>query len=352
MTLQPILEKAVSRHASDVHIVNGWPVMLRIDGILVPLQDQRMQEEDIFLLSQSLLKSEDYETLLKTNTEIDHCFSLNNIGRFRVNAYKQQGNISLAIRCLPASPPTLEELHLPAALPELAMKHAGILLVTGPTGSGKSTSLAAMIRLINETQHKHIITIEDPIEYLHAPQKSIISQREIGKDTTSFAAALRAALRQDPDVILVGEMRDLETIQTALTASETGHLVLSTLHTNGAVETINRIIDVFPTHQQQQIRLQLAANITGILSQQLLPMHNQAGRIAATEFLVPTSAIRHMIREGKTHQIQSSLTMGAQYGMHTMDTSLANLLQLGKISRETMLDYAVDQDALTKLLSQ
>lgn len=350
MQYTEIIARALDQRASDIHFTADRPPILRIDGRLEAMDADPLTQKDTERIARDIFSASDFERLTGTNEEVDASFSLADHGRFRINAYRQKGSVSMAIRCLRSTPPRLAELDLPPQLKEISLRHSGIILVTGPTGSGKSTSLAAMIREINETQNKHIITVEDPIEYLHQPDRSMVTQREIGRDTASFAAALRAALRQDPDVILVGEMRDLETIQTALTASETGHLVLSTLHTNGAVETINRIIDVFPTHQQAQIRIQLAANIQGIVSQQLLPLAQGPGRVAATELMIPTQAVRHMIREGKTHQIQSALTTGAQHGMHTMDGCLLTLYKKGTITREALFDYAVDPDNLTRTL--
>jgi twitching motility protein PilT len=346
MNLRIILEKASALYASDIHCQPEQPPVLRIDGNLHILDIQTLSNEDTRDLACELFTPKDFKKLSEEKQEIDTSFSLIGLGRYRVNAYHQNGTISLALRCLNEFPPKLEEIGLPLIVEELACKRSGLILVTGPTGSGKSTTLAAIIQKINETADKHILTIEDPVEYLHTPIKSIISQREIGRDTTSFAAALRAALRQDPDVILVGEMRDLETIQTALTASETGHLVLSTLHTNGAAETINRIVDVFPPHQQQQIRVLLAANLQGIVSQQLLPLSNGTGRVAATEILISTAAIRNLIREGKNHQRASALTTGSKHGMQSMDQSLSNLHQAGQISEDTLSSYASETDTM------
>lgn len=348
--LTQVLTEAVNHGASDLHLVVGQSPIMRLNGELINLDYQPIDEQTSHRLIRNILSERDCQQLSDGLSAIDGAFSLEGLGRFRINAYRQRGLISLALRILPSAPPKLEDLGLPEVLSELTLKHTGIILVTGPTGSGKSTSLAAMIERINQTQKKHIITVEDPIEYLHTPAQSIISQREIGRDTPSFAQALRSALRQDPDVILVGEMRDLETIQTALTAAETGHLVLSTLHTNGAVETIHRIIDVFPTHQQAQIRAQLAANIQGIMSQQLLPVVGGKGRQVATEVMIPTGAIRHLIREGKTHQIQNSITTGKAHQMHTMDMSLARLFQSGAISQDTLYDYAIDKKTIERIL--
>jgi len=283
--------------------------------------------------------------------ELDFSYSNPGLGRFRVNIYKQRGSYSMALRVVSLNVPSMESLRLPAIIKELSMKQRGLILVTGPTGSGKSTTLASMIDLMNHQRNEHIITIEDPIEYLHKHNRSIVNQREIGHDSKSFANALRAALRQDPDIILVGEMRDLETISTAITAAETGHLVLSTLHTIGAAKTVDRIIDVFPPHQQQQIRIQLASVLEAVISQQILPKADGSGRIAAFEVMVANSAIRNLIREGKTHQIQNVIQTGASQSMVTMDASLIDLYKKRIIDMPTLRKYAVDFDMVQKQLN-
>jgi twitching motility protein PilT len=292
----------------------------------------------------------DQRQRLETDWQIDFAYAIPGRARFRVNAYYQRGAIGAAFRLIPVSIKTVEELGLPIVLHELAKRPRGFVLVTGPTGSGKSTSLAAVIDEINRTREEHIMTIEDPIEFLHAHKKCIVNQREIGADAQSFAAGLKAALRQDPDVILVGEMRDLETIHTALTAAETGHLVFATLHTQDAPQTIDRIIDVFPPSQQQQVRVQLSVALQGIVTQQLLPTADGAGRVAACEVLLATPAIRNLIREGKTHQIYSSLQTGASLGMQTMDAALATLVRSGKITQKLAEARSSTPDELRRLL--
>jgi twitching motility protein PilT len=275
--------------------------------------------------------SQEQLSLLEEEGQVDLSLSLAHIGRFRINVFKQRGSVGLAIRLIPYKIPPFEELNLPPVIRTLAEKESGFILVTGPAGSGKSTTLAAMIDIINSQRSCHIITLEDPIEFLHSHKKSIVNQREIKTDSQSFSAALRAALRQDPDVILVGEMRDLETISIALTAAETGHLVLSTLHTKSAPQSIDRIIDVFPPHQQQQVRIQLANTLVGVVSQRLLPRVDKQGLIPAVEVMISTPAIKNLIREGKTHQIYSSIQTGSKYGMQTMESSIQDLFERGLI---------------------
>jgi twitching motility protein PilT len=292
----------------------------------------------------------DQRQRLETDWQIDFAYAIPGRARFRVNAYYQRGAIGAAFRLIPFSIKTVDELGLPTVMHELAKRPRGFVLVTGPTGSGKSTSLAAVVDEINATREEHIMTIEDPIEFLHGHKKCIVNQREIGSDAQSFGAGLKAALRQDPDVILVGEMRDLETIHTALTAAETGHLVFATLHTQDAPQTIDRIIDVFPGAQQSQVRTQLAVALQGIITQQLLPTADGAGRVAACEVLVPTAAVRNLIREGKTHQIYSTMQTGAQSGMQTMDAALATLVREGHITRAVAEQRSSTPDELRRLL--
>jgi twitching motility protein PilT len=289
---------------------------------------------------------------LERNLEFDFSYSLPGKGRFRTNIYFQRGSLSAAFRLIPVRIPTLQDLNLPFVLEEFTRKPRGLVLVTGPTGAGKSTTLAALINIINETRMVHIITIEDPIEYLHPHKKSIVNQREVGADTKTFATALKYILRQDPDVILIGEMRDLETISAALTAAETGHLVFATLHTQDAPQTIDRIIDVFPPYQQQQVRIQLAGTLQGVISQQLLVRRDGQGRVPAVEVLVPTAGVRNMIREGKTHQIYTAMQTGQKYGMQTMDMALAELVRRGKIGFEGALERAVDPQVLKQILGK
>ena len=338
--LDEILQEAVDRHASDIHITAGRPVIFRIDGDLRPLDGEKLSPEQIEELVVPLFADNDrlVETMEKTG-EIDFAHSLYGRGRFRVNVFKQRGTLAMVMRLLPFKIPAPRELGLPASVQELCQRKRGLVLVTGATGSGKSTTLASLINMINKTYSKHIITLEDPIEYLHRHEKSIVNQREIGDDTESYAGALRAALREDPDVILVGEMRDLETIQTAITAAETGHLVFSTLHTNSAADTINRVIDVFPPHQQQQIRVQLASVIECVISQQLLPIQTGSGRVAAFEV---------MMREGKAFQIPSMIQTSKKQGMQSMDDALYNLYIGGLISAENCLNYAQDAIGMSR----
>ncbi|SPF33047.1 transporter [Candidatus Desulfosporosinus infrequens] len=332
-SLEELLHKAEERKASDLHLTVESPPVLRIDGSLVRLQMEKLSQADIERLAQSLMN--DQQTIQFAECgELDLSYSLPKTGRYRVNAFRQRGCISLVIRLIPFVIPSSESLGLPAASLELAKLHKGLVLVTGPTGSGKSTTLASLVDYINQTRACHIVTIEDPIEYLHQHKLSIVNQREVGKDTESFTKALRAVLRQDPNVIMVGEMRDLETISTAVTAAETGHLVFSTLHTNDATQSVDRMIDVFPAHQQLQIRAQLAAVLQGIMSQQLFPRADRQGRVAAFEVMVATPAVRSLIREGKTHQLPTVIQTNAKRGMQTMDKAIMDLVQKSLISYE------------------
>lgn len=347
MKILSLLEEVIKMKASDLHLTVGVPPIIRVNGKLQKMGDASLAPADTLDLARELL-TEEQKTTVETKGEIDASYSHPGVGRFRINIFKQRGSYCLALRIVSLKIPSLEELGLPVILKDLARKKRGLVLVTGPTGSGKSTTLASMIDLINSEAKHHILTLEDPIEYLHKHKMSIINQREVGSDTNSFANGLRACLRQDPDIILVGEMRDLETISIAVTAAETGHLVLSTLHTVGAAKTIDRIIDVFPPHQQQQIRVQLAAVIEGILSQQLLPRIDEAGRIVAIETMLATNAIRNLIREGKTHQMQTSIQTGLKFGMKTMDNSLLDLYKSGIISRESLISSSIDLDYVKK----
>ncbi|MCY6372329.1 type IV pilus twitching motility protein PilT [Clostridium ganghwense] len=348
MTLNELLEKTVNENASDLHLTVGISPIIRVNGELIRIGDKKLTSTDTERYVKEILGDmyDEYEN----RGEIDTSLSLPGIGRFRVNAYKQRGSHAIAIRVVALRIPNLSELKMPPVVKELTNKQRGLILVTGPTGSGKSTTLAAMINEINATRAAHIITLEDPVEYMHKHNKSIINQREIGKDTLSYQAALRAALREDPDVVLVGEMRDLETISIAITAAETGHLVLSTVHTIGAAKTIDRIIDVFPPYQQQQIKIQLAAVLEGIISQQLIPKIDGKGRAAALEIMVLNSAIQNLIREGKTHQIQSSIQTGSKYGMKTMDMSLVDLYRRGLISYENALTASIDRNMIKRMI--
>lgn len=349
MTIRDYLTQAIEQAASDLHITAGKPPVLRIDGALVPIGDRPLTAADTMEMAKETLRQEDLSVLERLG-EQDLSIGISGLGRFRVNAYKQRGSYSMAFRVVHDDIPDLEELGLPPVATDLTRKQRGLILVTGPTGSGKSTTLASMINLINAERNSHIITLEDPIEYLHKHKKSIVNQREVGNDTASFASGLRAALREDPDVILVGEMRDLDTIAIAVTAAETGHLVLSTLHTMGAANTVDRIIDIFPPHQQQQVRTQLAAVLNGIIFQQLIPKKEQRGRVGAFEVMISTNAVRNLIREGKTHQLQSNLQTGAKFGMITMDSALLELYHKGKISRDCALTYCYDYNYIREQL--
>ncbi|MDP4178720.1 MAG: type IV pilus twitching motility protein PilT [Bacillota bacterium] len=349
MTLDELLKITIERKASDLHLTTNLPPVTRVNGELSYIGDEKLTGADLELYAKEVLKDR-YDSYRETG-EFDLSYSALGIGRFRVNVFRQRGSDAIAFRVVTLKIPTLTELKLPSVVQELTTKQRGLILVTGPTGSGKSTTLAAMINEINANRSGHIITLEDPIEYLHKHNKCMINQREIGKDTDNYSNALRAALREDPDVILVGEMRDLETISIAITAAETGHLVLSTLHTIGAAKTIDRIIDVFPPYQQEQIKMQLATVLQGIVSQQLLPKINNDGRLAALEILVMTPAIQNLVREGKTFQIESSVQTGSKYGMKSMDMSLAELYKKGLISNDSAMTYAVDRDILSRLMN-
>lgn len=350
MKISDLLKNIINQKASDLHITVGVPPMMRIDGKLVSYGEDKLMSQDIQKFIDEIVGERQKNILQKTG-QVDFSYSIAGWGRFRVNAYRQRGSYAIAFRLIPTEIPTLKGLGLPEHLADFAYYTRGLILVTGPTGSGKSTTLASMIDIINEKRNVHILTLEDPIEYLHNHKNSIVNQREIGQDADSYAGALRAALRQDPDVILIGEMRDLETISIAITAAETGHLVLSTLHTIGAAKSIDRIIDVFPPYQQQQIRVQLSTVLQGIVSQQLIKKENQSGRVAALEIMRVTPAIRNLIREGKVYQIQSSIQMGGKQGMSTMDFYLLDLYRKGVISREDALHYSVDSEFMkSKLL--
>lgn len=351
INIDQVLLEVIERGASDLHITVGSPPVIRLHGQLVPLDYPKLMPQDTKEMLYGILTQEQREALEK-NWEYDFSYSLPGKGRFRVNIFFQRNSLSGAFRLIPVKIPTLQELSLPLVLEEFTRKPRGLVLVTGPTGSGKSTTLACLINIINETRNCHIITIEDPIEFLHPHKKSIVNQREVGSDTKSFPQALKYVLRQDPDVILIGEMRDLETISTALTAAETGHLVFATLHTQDAPQTIDRIVDVFPPYQQQQIRIQLAGVLQGIIAQQLLQTKDGQGRIVAVEVLIPTPGVRNLIREAKTHQIYTAIQTGGKYGMQTMDQALADLVRRGKISYEMALQRAIDQQNLKQFLGR
>lgn len=349
MSIDELLTAAVNAGASDLHLTVGTAPTIRINGELNALGEGKLRPNDTRVLAEQVMRP-GLKDILEREGQVDFSYGIPELGRFRVNVYKQRDAYALACRIIPARVKTLEELGLPSVLGELVHKPNGLIVVTGPTGSGKSTTLAAMVDSINTKERRHIVTIEDPIEYLHSHKRSIVNQREVGSDTRSFAAALRAALRQDPDVILVGEMRDLETMATSLTAAETGHLVLATLHTNDAAQTVNRIIDVFPSHQQQQIRVQLADVLQGIIAQQLVPTKDGRGRVAALEIMVVTPAIRNLIREGKTHQIRSAIQTGAKFNMQTMDKALYDLYRKGLISLEEATKRSANPEEFQRLM--
>jgi twitching motility protein PilT len=344
-----LLLDVIARNASDLHITAGAPPMVRVRGRLAPLEGYpRLSTTDTREIVYSILTN-DQRQKFENEWQLDFAYSVPGHARFRVNAYMQRAAIGAAFRLIPATIMSIEDLQLPAATHEFIKKPRGFVLVTGPTGSGKSTSLAAMIDAINQSREEHIMTVEDPIEFLHSHKKCIVNQREIGSDAQNFAAALKGALRQDPDVILVGEMRDLETISTALTAAETGHLVFATLHTQSAPQTIDRIIDVFPAHQQDQVRVQLSVALEGVMTQQLIPTADGSSRVVASEVLVPTPAVRNLIREGKTHQIPSAMQTGSSVGMQTMDTALATLVRAGKITQRVAEQRSSTPDELRRL---
>jgi twitching motility protein PilT len=345
-----LLMDVVARRASDLHITAGAPPMVRIRGRLVAVDGYpRLTPTDCREVVYSILTN-DQRQKLETDWQIDFAYSVPGHARFRVNAYFQRSAIGAAFRLIPADLVSIDDLGLPSAVHDFTKKPRGLVLVTGPTGSGKSTSLAAMIDEINATREEHIMTVEDPIEFLHSHKKCVVNQREVGSDAQTFGLALKAALRQDPDVILVGEMRDLETISTALTAAETGHLVFATLHTQDTAQTVDRIVDVFPPEQQQQVRVQLSVSLQGIVTQQLLPKADGQGRTVAVEVLVPTPAVRNLIREGKTHQIYSTLQTGNQFGMQTMDSALAQLVREQKITRELAEARSSTPEELRRLM--
>lgn len=345
--LDEILIQSVKVRASDIHLTTGRPPSYRIDGVLAPIEGERLTPqmlEDILMPLMDVRHREE----LQNNGQTDFAYAISGVGRFRVNVFKQRGTLASVMRSLPFNIPEPEDLGIPAEVVEMTTRKRGLILVTGPTGSGKSTTLASLIHVINRNYPYHIITLEDPIEYLHRHDKSVVNQREIGSDSTNYAQALRAALREDPDVILVGEMRDLETISTAITAAETGHLVFSTLHTIGADKTIDRIIDVFPPNQQQQIRIQLASVLECVVSQQLLKKADGSGRVAALEVLFANNAVRNLIRESKTYQIASIMQTNKRAGMQTMDDALYDLYMRKLIDADNAVTYAQDPVSMNK----
>lgn len=347
--IEVLLEEVIKKKASDLHLQVGLAPTLRVDGKLIPAEGSSILDEGAVEALVFALLDEDQKQILLKDKEFDFSFAFGELGRFRVNAFHERGNLAAALRLIPTEIKTVEELGLPPVIASFAEFPRGLVLVTGPTGSGKSTTLAALVDRINSQQAVHIITIEDPIEYTHANKKSAVVQREVHYDTYSFAAALRSSLREDPDVVLVGEMRDLETISAAITLAETGHLVFATLHTNSASQSIDRMVDVFPPHQQQQIRSQLSVILQAVVSQRLVPAIG-GGRIAAAEILVATSAVRNIIREGKTHQLDAAIQTGAEHGMQSMDRTLVNLIHNGTISYEDARSIAVDVEELDRLM--
>ncbi len=349
--IDQLLRAMLEKGASDLHITSGSPPQLRIDGRLVPLRMPPLTPTQTKQLCYSVL-TDAQKMRFEEEQELDLSFGVKNLARFRANIYWQRGAVAGAFRLIPFKVRSLRELGLPPVVEDLCRKPRGLILVTGPTGSGKSTTLAAMIDLINTERRGHIITIEDPIEYLHPHKGCLVNQREVGADTRSFQRALKYILRQDPDVVLIGEMRDLETIQAALTTAETGHLCLATLHTNNAVQTINRIIDVFPPHQQTQVRVELSFVLEGIISQQLLPRADRPGRVLAVEVLVPNAAIRNLIREDKVHQIYSQMQIGqSKHGMQTMNQSLFDLYTRGAITLDECLGRSTDPEELRNMIA-
>jgi len=347
--IEVLLDEVVKRKASDLHIQVGLPPMLRVDGVLLPVSGADvLTEESIETLIYAILDEDQKQILLK-DKEFDFSFTYGEIGRFRVNAFHERGNLAAALRLIPNEILTIEQLGLPNIVNKFADYPRGLVLVTGPTGSGKSTTLAALVGKINSEKASHIITIEDPIEFTHKSHMSVVVQREVHYDTYSFSAALRSALREDPDVVLIGEMRDLETIASAITIAETGHLVFATLHTNGASQSIDRMVDVFPPHQQPQIRAQLSNILMAIVSQRLVPAIG-GGRIAAAEILVANSAVRNIIREGKTHQLEAVIQTGSEQGMQSMDKTLVSLIHNGTITYDDARDVAVDIQELDRLM--
>lgn len=347
--IETLLEEVVKRKASDLHLQVSLPPMIRIDGSLYPIAGiNPLNEQTVETLVFSLL-DEDQKNILLRDKEFDFSFAFGDLGRFRVNAFHERGNLAVAMRLIPNEIRSIEQLGLPKVINKFAEFPRGLVLITGPTGSGKSTTLASLIDKINNERAVHIITVEDPIEYTHKSKRSVIVQREVHYDTYSFSAALRSALREDPDVVLIGEMRDLETIAAAITIAETGHLVLATLHTNSAAQSIDRMIDVFPPHQQPQIRAQLGNILMAICSQRLIPAIG-GGRAVAAEILVATPAVRNIIREGKNYQLEAVIQTGMEYGMQSMDKILVGLIHSGVISYDEARNYAVDPEELDRLM--
>jgi twitching motility protein PilT len=349
VNIDTLLRLMFEKGASDLHITAGAPPMLRIDGVMTPTEYEKLRPETTQQLIYSILTDEQKEKFEKDN-ELDMSFGVEGVGRVRMNVFQQRGAVAAVLRNIPASIRTFDDLKLPAIVQEIVKLPKGLVLVTGPTGSGKSTTLAAMLDWINANRQNHIITIEDPIEYVHTHKSCIVNQREVGTDTKTFAAALKYALRQDPDVILIGEMRDLETVGAALTIAETGHLVFATLHTVDSIQTINRIIDVFPASQQQQVRAQISFVLQAVLSQQLLPKAYGSGRCMAMEILIPTAAVRNLVREEKVHQIYSAMQTGSEYGMQTMNQSLFDLYQKQLVTYNEIFSRTLDPKELQRMV--
>lgn len=347
--IEVLLDEVVKRKASDLHLQVGQPPVLRVDGNLTPSQSQtRLNEQMVETLVFALL-DEDQKQILLRDKEFDFSFAFGDLGRFRVNAFHERGNLAAALRLIANEIKTIEQLGLPKIINKFALYPRGLVLITGPTGSGKSTTLASLIDKINIEKASHIITVEDPIEYTHRSKRSLIVQREVHYDTYSFSAALRSALREDPDVVLIGEMRDLETIAAAITIAETGHLVLATLHTNSAAQSIDRMVDVFPPYQQPQVRSQLGNILMAVCSQRLIPALG-GGRVVAAEILIATPAVRNIIREDKNYQLEAVIQTGAEYGMQSMDRTLVNLIHSGVISYDEARNYAVDVEEIDRLM--
>lgn len=349
LKIELLLEEVVKRKASDLHLQTGLQPMLRIDGALVPISGTPAMNEDMVERLVFTILDEDQKQILLRDKEFDFSFAFGDLGRFRVNAFHERGNLAAAMRLIPNEIRNIEDLGLPATINKFTEYPRGLVLVTGPTGSGKSTTLAALISKINTEKAAHIITVEDPIEYTHESKRSLIAQREVHYDTYSFSAALRSALREDPDVVLIGEMRDLETIAAAITIAETGHLVFATLHTNSASQSIDRMVDVFPPHQQPQVRSQLGNILMAVCSQRLIPALG-GGRVPAAEILIATPAVRNIIREGKNYQLEAVIQTGAEFGMQSMDKTLVNLVHSGVISYDEARNYAVDLEELDRLM--
>jgi twitching motility protein PilT len=352
VTMRDLLVAMAERGASDLHITAGTPPTLRVHGHLIPLDYPPTDAEATKALAYSLISAEQRDRF-EANFELDFSYGVSGLSRYRVNVYRQRGAVGIAIRSIPHLPKTFQELGLPVEIcTSLVQRHKGLILVTGPTGHGKTTSMAAMVDWINRNRDVHVVTIEDPLEYLFNHQKALVNQREVGNDTHSFPAALKYVLRQDPDVVLIGEMRDLETIQAALTIAETGHLTFATLHTNSCAQSIDRIIDVFPPHQQSQVRAQLALVLEAVFNQLLIPRRDGKGRSLALEILMATPAIRNMIREEKVHQIYSAMQAGQKFGMQTMNQSLATLYLRGQISRQEALSRSLFPEELLRMMDQ